>query len=317
MNRFFKNQKGIAASDGLIAVLIITLFSGLIATISYNIYLSNASIKRMSKATNYIVDVFEYVDKSNYDDITLDNLTGYFNDKYYYEQDGATVKEDAEVKIKENNENLEDMQTPFKGEITITKYNETEGNTDKLDLVKEITMKVKYKLGNKDQEIEMKRVKARENLITPNFPDMSTVPADEGYSVYPIKRVNETWKICDLNDPSWYNYEAGNWALVAMVPNAETLKFNIGDEIDITNEDIDIYAWIPRYAYNNNNNTIEFLFSNTDNYIQQQDEYNTLSEIDTEYSISTEFNGLTGVWTSGNEDDETYETLNSIYPLNK
>ena len=51
-------------------VLIIVLFSGLIATISYNIYISNSSIKRMSKATNYIIDTFEYIDKINYDDVT-------------------------------------------------------------------------------------------------------------------------------------------------------------------------------------------------------------------------------------------------------
>ena len=47
----FKKNNGLATTDGLIAVLIITLFTGLIAAISYNIYLSNASMKRMSKRT--------------------------------------------------------------------------------------------------------------------------------------------------------------------------------------------------------------------------------------------------------------------------
>lgn len=44
----FRNNKGVAASDALIAVLIIALFSGLIAAISYNIYLANSSVKRTS-----------------------------------------------------------------------------------------------------------------------------------------------------------------------------------------------------------------------------------------------------------------------------
>ena len=158
MKKFLKEQKGFAASDALIAVLIIVLFSGLIATISYNIYLSNSSIKRMSKATGYIVDVFEYIDKINYEDVTKENLVSYFNNKYYYEQDGTTPKADAEVKLKQTDENLE---TPFKAEINIVKYNETEGNTDKLDLVQEITMTIKYKLGNKDQEITMTRNKTK------------------------------------------------------------------------------------------------------------------------------------------------------------
>ena len=44
-----KKSNGAIAVDGLIAVLIISLFTGLIAALSYNIYLSNASLKRMSK----------------------------------------------------------------------------------------------------------------------------------------------------------------------------------------------------------------------------------------------------------------------------
>lgn len=145
-------QKGFVASDALIAILIIALFSGLIAVISYNIYISSSSIKRMSKATNYIVDLFEYIDKINYEDVTKENLTSYFNNKYY-------VGDNPEIKLLESNETV---TTPYKAEISIVKYNETEGNTDKLDLVQEITMTVKYKLGNKDQEITMTRNKTIE-----------------------------------------------------------------------------------------------------------------------------------------------------------
>lgn len=158
MKNKIREQKGFVASDALIALLIIVLFSGLVATISYNIYLSNSSIKRMSKATGYIVDMFEYIDKTNYDYLTKENLVSYFNIKYYYAEDKVTPKSDAEVKLKETDENVE---TPYKAEINIVKYNETEGNIDKLDLVQEITMTVKYKLGNKDQEITMTRNKTK------------------------------------------------------------------------------------------------------------------------------------------------------------
>ena len=155
-----REQKGFAASDALIAVLIIALFSALIATISYNIYLSNSSIKRMSKATNFIVDVFEYIDKVDYDKVTKEKIAEYFNKKYYYSEDGSTPKTRADVKMKENDENVE---TPFKAEINILKYKDVEGSldTEELDLVQEITMTVKYKLGNKEQEVTMKRNKTR------------------------------------------------------------------------------------------------------------------------------------------------------------
>jgi len=156
MKNHIKEQKGFAASDALIAVLIITLFSGLIATISYNIFLSNNSIKRMSKATNYIVDVFEYIDKINYEDVTKENLVKYFNDKYY-------VGYRPEVKLLSDGENISDINTPYKAEINIVKYKDTKDtqDTEALDLVQEITMTVRYRLGNKDQEITMTRNKIR------------------------------------------------------------------------------------------------------------------------------------------------------------
>lgn len=154
MRNKIREQKGFAVSDALIAVLIIVLFSGLIATISYNIYISNSSIKRMSKATNYIVDVFEYIDTIEYDEVTKDNLINYFNNKY-------STGDKPEVKMLADGENIQHINTPYKAEINIVKYNETEGNTDKLDLVQKITMIVKYKLGNKDQEITMTRNKTK------------------------------------------------------------------------------------------------------------------------------------------------------------
>lgn len=312
-----KEQKGFAASDALIAVLIIALFAGLIATISYNIYLSNSSIKRMSKANEYIVDVFEYIDKTYYDDVTKENIIKYFNDKYYYDQDGVTPKSNAEVKIKE--QDGETLNTPFKAEVNIVKYNETEGNTDKLDLVQEITITVTYKLGNKDQTIEMKKTKSRENLKTPNTPDFNLLELQEGYNIYPIKKIDNIWKICDKSDSSWYDYPSGKWALV--IKTSKTLPLD--KEIDVNNllEDEEIFAWIPRYAYDSDNNKIQFLFSNSNNYIENIDGYNKLISIDdSNYIVSDSFfNGeenLVGIWTKDSSID-VYTTLNNIYPLNK
>ena len=309
-----KNQKGLAAQDALIAVLIIALFAGLIATISYNIYLSSSSTKRMSKATGYIIDMFEYIDKTYYDDITKDSLSDYFNKKYYYEEDGNTPKADAEVKLIKTNENT---NTPFTAKIDIVKYNQTEGNTDKLDLVQEITMTVTYKLGNKEQKIEMKKTKQREDLVIPNKPDIKKIELQEGYYLYPIKKIKNVWKICSEKDDSWYDYESGNWALV-LKTNKE---HSIDEEIDRGNllENEQIYAWIPRYAYDSSNNKIVFLFSNSNNYVQTVDGYSNIAPIDDNYyTVSNDFsNGqeqLIGVW-ANDSSLQSYKTLNSIYQL--
>ena len=172
-----KKSNGFAASDALIAILIIALFTGIIASLLYNIYLSNTSLKRMSKANGYIVDVFEYIDKIYYDEVNKDNLISYFNKKYYYKEDGTTPKEDTEVMAAVDEGTI---NTPYKVIIDLKNYSEIEGNdnTQELDLVKEITMTVKYKLGNKDQELTIKRIKQRERLQTPNRPDISLLNLD-------------------------------------------------------------------------------------------------------------------------------------------
>lgn len=307
-------QKGIGASDALIAVIIIALFAGLIATISYNIYLSSTSVKRMSQATNYIVDVFEYIDKTYYDDITKEKLIKYFNDKYYYENDGKTVKDKPQVKMIDEGE---DTDTPYKSEIAISKYKDQEGNSDKLDLVQEVKMTVSYKLGNKEQKLEMKKIKTRENLTTPNAPDLSKLSVQDGHRIYPIKKVDNVWKISNLDDDSWYNYESGNWALVLET----TRELDVGKQIDTKNlsNDEKIYAWIPRYAYNSSNNSLEFLFSDSNNYVDTVDGYTKITPIDSSYTVLSDFskdnNSLTGVWTTNNTQN-AYSNLNKVYPLN-
>lgn len=307
-----KQERGFTGVDILIAVLIIALFTGLISSISYNIYLSNSSIKRMSKARDYIVDMFEHIDKTYYDDITKEKLVKYFNDKYYYKDDGSTPKSDAEVKMQEEQE---EITTPFKAEINIVKFNEIEGNEDKLDLVQEITMKVTYTLGNKEQKIEMKKIKSRENFKTPNSPDFRLLEVQEGYKVYPLKRVNNKWKVCNQDDTGWYNYETGNWILAIKT----TRDLKTGDQIDGNNlpSGDEIYAWIPRYAYDNTNKKIIFLFSNSNNYVENVKGYNTLEPIDTDtYTVPTDFSNSIGKWAK-EFNNGIYENLNQVYPLKK
>lgn len=274
-----KNSNGFAASDALIAIIIITLFTGIIATLSYNIYLSNTSLKRMSKANNYIVDIFEYIDKLYYEDVNVENLLSYVNEKY----------NSTEVQAVNNQDTL--VQAPFKIIIKVQKYNEITGNEEKLDLIKEITVTVKYKLGNREQSIEMKRNKNRENILTPNRPELNLIQLNEQEKVYPVKQNNEEYFVCNENDSAWYNYSNGIYAIA--IVTTEDLKE--GERI----EKIDAkYRWIPRYAINvNNSEDIKYLFSNTNSYLEEQGEYEKLVNIENEYILGDIFTeNSTGIW---------------------
>lgn len=244
MKRFLKSNKGITGADAVLGVALAILFSGIIATLSYNIYVTSSSLKRSSKALEYITSTFEYVATQYYDNVTEDNIKNYISTKL-----------DGKISINEG--------TPYKAQVSVTNYNQMEGNTDKLDLVKEITMSVTYKLGDKDQTIEIKTAKSREKLEVPNKPDLDKIAITEGQYIYPIKYVNENWKVTSKDDTNWYDYNRGLWGTVVVT----TTQKSIGDVI--TYADGTIYLWVPRFEYPNSEDkyVVNFLYKNTNKRI--------------------------------------------------
>lgn len=244
MKRFLKSNKGITGADAVLGVALAILFSGIIATLSYNIYVTSSSLKRSSKALEYITSTFEYVATQYYDNVTEDNIKNYISTKL-----------DGKISINEG--------TPYKAQVSVTNYNQMEGNTDKLDLLKEITMSVTYKLGDKDQTITIKTAKSREKLEVPNKPDLDKIAITEGQYIYPIKYVNGNWEVTSKDDTNWYDYDRGLWgtAVVTATPKS------IGDVI--TKTDGTIYLWIPRFEYSNSEDkyVVNFLYKNTNKRI--------------------------------------------------
>lgn len=308
MKKFLKNNKGLTGADALLAVALIVLFSGIIATISYNIYIATSSLKRSSKATEYIVNIFEHIKKEYYDDVTEEKLVEYFN---------ANFKDKKTEAFVSNDEQLNTSDKPYIIKISVTSYNTTENNEEKLDLVKEIEVNVKYKLGNKTKEINMKTAKARESLETPNKPELSQITTSQEEYVYPIKYANNKWQVISSEDSNWYNYENGVWASVLI---AKTQK-QIGDSI--TEEDGTIKLWIPRFAYlSSDASSIEFLYKNTNKKIEVTNEITQIKE-KTEGSIVNDeaFNpvsgSLTGIWVTKEDlTNQPYSILNeSKYQL--
>lgn len=255
MKRFLKSNKGITGADAVLGVALAILFSGIIATLSYNIYVTSSSLKRSSKALEYITSTFEYVATQYYDNVTEDNIKNYISTKL-----------DGKISINEG--------TPYKAQVSVTNYNQMEGNTDKLDLVKEITMSVTYKLGDKDQTIEIKTAKSREKLEVPNKPDLDKIAITEGQYIYPIKYVNENWKVTSKDDTNWYDYDRGLWGTAVVTATQKS----IGDVI--TKADGTIYLWVPRFEYKPTPETtqdkkeyhmVNFLYKNTNKRIVIKD----------------------------------------------
>lgn len=298
MKRFLKSNKGITGADAVLGVALAILFSGIIATLSYNIYVTSNSLKRSSKALEYITSTFEYVATQYYDNVTEDNIKGYINNKL-----------DGNISI--------EGTTKYVATVNITKYNQIEGNEDKLDLVKEITMSVTYKLGDKDQTIEIKTAKSREKLEVPNKPDLDKKTISAGQYIYPIKYVNGNWEVTSKDDTNWYDYNRGLWGTALVT----TTQKSIGDVI--TKADGSIYLWVPSFEYNPNPNSeakfvVSFLYKNTKKQIVVKEGVTKIEDRKLE-SIPDVFkpDNVTGVWiTKGELNNDPYRYLNlSKYKL--
>ena len=281
-----KSQKGIIASDALLAVILVVLFSTLILTISFNIFMSNSSLKRMSKATNFITTVFEHVDKLYYDEVTQNTLVTYAQG---LQENGITVNPG------ENNWNGKG----YKIDISVQSY-VPENAVDTPDLVKEITMSVTYKLGSKEQVISMTRIKKRENLKSPNAPDYSILTwVDESLNIYPVKKVNDIWKVTNENDSEWYNYDTGIWAVVVITDST----LNIGDTVNLNDYPDGVYVWGPRYSivYEEGLKDYKFTYQTTDNYVAISEQgYTTLEPVNKEVYRLEPYEHVLGTWTSKN-----------------
>ena len=137
-----KQNKGIGLADAIIAVVILMIFTGVIVSVSYNIYIQSHFIKRNEQATNYIVEIFEYAQGLIFEDPDSDNdlnsgkLVQYINDKY----------ENVNAISGEYTEPTEDLEG----------YTIFINVQDKYpDYIKQVDVTVVYKLGGKIKTVNM------------------------------------------------------------------------------------------------------------------------------------------------------------------
>lgn len=124
----YTSQKGVTSADVIVAVVIIMLFVSVITTGFYNYYKSIQSKNRVTIATSIVVDIIENVEMLKYDEVTNENVNNIVE----------TLKSDGTI------------PKPYTVIIDLQNYNETEGNTDKKDLIKILKVKVAY--GDNDIE---------------------------------------------------------------------------------------------------------------------------------------------------------------------
>jgi type II secretory pathway pseudopilin PulG len=141
-----KENKGFTQVDIIIALIILTIFTSTIAALFLNLSNEYKKAERKSEAANIAVTVIERVKQLDYAKIdkNLTNLSSLNN-------------------LLSNNDkiSIEDGYTVSIAVLNYKDYSENKGK-DIEDLVKKITVKVTYTVGNNQQEVKL------ETLVTTN-----------------------------------------------------------------------------------------------------------------------------------------------------
>ena len=138
-------EKGIAGTDMIIAIIAIIVFSTLIFSLIYNNSFENIKLNQENLAMLYLIQIFENIGIEDYDNIEV----GEYLDigKYNYPE-----------KI----ENLvpEEAKKNFKIDILVNDpFNE---NNDYDYIIKKIVAKISYAIADKEYNLEMERIKIKE-----------------------------------------------------------------------------------------------------------------------------------------------------------
>lgn len=141
--KLIKKQDGFMVSEAIIAILIVIMFAGIIASLMYNIVLTSRRIKINSKEIEYVTGVLNYTNLISYDEVTTENLIAYINEK--------TENKD----LISAGENISELTTPYKMSIDVQSYEPTDTTIEKKDLIKTIKVRVECKFGKKTYSTEM------------------------------------------------------------------------------------------------------------------------------------------------------------------
>lgn len=247
--RIKNNENGFVGADIVVGLAILMMFIALITTIYVNTNHNAMSIQRTARATEIITNVFEKMDSVYYDEIPLC-------------KDVTLKTEDNVLKATlPNNDNINDLESILAGiniprgyevNLQVIKYNPESDSETQIDLVKKITITIKYNVSKKQEEILMNKIKSRENIIVPNPPILE----DKTYAIK-YNQADKKWYKTESNDKAWYNYDNlialtdnnGNKILsgVAYSVKSDNVTLGFNNEV-IFNSNAIIKAWIPCYG---------------------------------------------------------------------
>ena len=314
-----KSKKGIAGTDIAIAVILIVVTIGIVTAIYVNTLNKSKDNMRYANAVRIATNIIETIQRQPYEYLLK-----------ICDNDTEHVKE-----VNGGNQKVFDTKIPngYSAKITATPKTGAQ-----YDIIRDVVVTVTYKSTTSYKTVTLNTTKQMELMDIANAPDFSLI---EGYSLtdngdyyYPINISGTNYTVTTRNDPSWYDYESGNYAFVLKSSYA---NIAVGTTGSIGSNDV--YIWIPRFVSKSTETgkgAVQFLYGSSDyKIIAKNNDAHTFAtygiECDSngnpiEYGVSvyddkkfTKNDGLSGVWyrVGSSSSDSNYlkaQTLNSKIP---
>ena len=130
-----KSNRGVSITDVVIALIILTIFTGVIGNLIYQIAYNNAALRVNAIAVDYAVKEAEYIDKIAYEDVQTSN-------EKITQINGKDVLDAFTVKLE-----VED----YKG-----------NDETKQDIIKKVTITVNYNILKDEKSYKIEKLKIKE-----------------------------------------------------------------------------------------------------------------------------------------------------------
>ena len=133
MNKL-KSEKGFTMQDLIVAILIFTIFTGIICTTMYKVYELNVRVSLTAQMTMYAVQILEDIDKISY--------------------------EEAQTKTAEQYKEQFSIPAGFKVDLKFSNYKDGEENIQ--DVIKIVNLSISYDYLDSTENINIQKLKIKE-----------------------------------------------------------------------------------------------------------------------------------------------------------
>ena len=129
----FKSEAGFTMTDLIAALIIFSIFTGIIGTLMYASFKTNLQTKMAGTAGNYAIQILEDIDKITYDEVK-NGMENSYKSKF-------------------------SIPSGFDLNIDVSNYNE---GTDKEDIIKKVKLTITYNFAGDSEQLVINKLKIKE-----------------------------------------------------------------------------------------------------------------------------------------------------------